>query len=62
MRNNDWAKDPLSNNDPAEAILSRYDLRPVECLHQGTMTMCPNAFGGTDAKTHQHGPRAPPRL
>ena len=51
MRNTNWAKDPLSNNDPAEAILSRYDLRPVECLHQGTMTMCPNAFGGTDAKT-----------
>lgn len=51
MRNNDWSKDPLSNSDPAEAILSRYDLRPVECLHQGTMTMCPNAFGGTDAKT-----------
>jgi len=51
MRYNDWSKDPLSNSDPAESILSRYDLRPVECLHMGTMTMCPNAFGGLDAKT-----------
>jgi len=51
MRYNDWASDPLSNNDPAESITSRYDLRPDECLHQGTMTMCPNAFGGIDAKT-----------
>jgi len=51
MRYNDWSKDPLSNNDPAQSILSRYDLRPVECLHMGTMTMCPNAFGGLDAKT-----------
>jgi len=51
MRYNDWSKDPLSNNDPAESILSRYDLRPEECLHMGTMTMCPNAFGGLDAKT-----------
>jgi len=51
MRYNDWSKDPLSNNDPAESILSRYDLRPPECLHMGTMTMCPNPFGGLDAKT-----------
>jgi len=51
MRYNDWEKDPLSNSDPAESILSRYDLRPEECLHMGTMTMCPNAFGGLDAKT-----------
>jgi len=51
MRNNDWSTDPLSNKDPAEAITSRYDLRPDECLHMGTMTMCPNAFGGIDAKT-----------
>jgi len=51
MRNNDWQTDPLSSNDAAQAILSRYDLRPDECLHEGTMTMCPNAFGGIDAKT-----------
>jgi len=55
MRNNDWSTDPLSNNDPAEAITSRYDLRPTECLHMGTMTMCPNAFGGIDAKTTNMG-------
>jgi len=51
MRYNDWSKDPLSNNDPAQSILSRYDLRPKECLHMGTMTCCPNPFGGLDAKT-----------
>jgi len=50
MRSNDWKNDPLCNNDAAEAILSRYDLRPVECLHQGTMTQCPAAFGGLDSK------------
>jgi len=55
MRNNDWNTDPLSNKDPAEAITSRYDLRPEECLHMGTMTMCPNAFGGIDAKTTNMG-------
>ena len=49
--------DPLSNDDPAESILSRYDLRPASCLHSGTtisvliqimrtgtMTMCPSGF------------------
>jgi len=55
MRYNDWSKDPLSNSDPAESILSRYDLRPEGCLHMGTMTMCPNAFGGLDAKTTNMG-------
>eukprot|EP00727_Mastigamoeba_balamuthi_P006881 m51a1_g2813 hypothetical protein (510) ;mRNA; r:140653-142584 len=51
MRINNWQTDPASSGDPAQSILSRYDLRPDECLHQGTMTMCPNAFGGTDSKT-----------
>jgi hypothetical protein len=51
MRYNRWQTDPLSNGDPAQSILSRYDLRPDDCLHQGTMTMCPHAFGGTDSKT-----------
>ena len=51
MRSNNWQTDPLSNGDAAEAILSRYDLRPKECLHQGTMTQCPAPFGGVDAKT-----------
>lgn len=64
MRYNDWENDPLSNDDPAESILSRYDLRPASCLHSGTtisvliqimrtgtMTMCPAAFAGLDSKT-----------
>ena len=55
MRYNDWKNDPLSNQDAAESILSRYDLRPVECIHQGTMTQCPAAFGGIDAKTTNMG-------
>jgi len=50
MRYNDWQTDPLSNNDAAQSISSRYDLRPDSCIHQGTMTMCPNALGGIDAK------------
>jgi len=51
MRYNDWQKDPLSDGDAASSIQSRYDLRPDECLHLGTMTMCPFPFGGLDAKT-----------
>ena len=51
MRYNDWQNDPLSNGDAGEQIISRYDLRPEECVSLGTMKMCPSAFGGVDAKT-----------
>jgi len=51
MRSNDWEHDPLTNYDPAEAILSRYDLRPDDCIPNGNSLMCPNVFGGTDSKT-----------
>ena len=51
MRYNDWENDELSNGDAGQSILSRYDLRPDECIHSGTMTSCPAPFGGIDAKT-----------
>lgn len=51
MRYNDWENDPLSNEDPAESIQSRYDLRPDSCIPSGTMNLCPSAFAGLDAKT-----------
>lgn len=51
MRYNDWEHDELSNGDAGEQIISRYDLRPEECVTLGTMKMCPSAFGGVDAKT-----------
>ena len=51
MRSNDWEHDPLTNYDPAEAILSRYDLRPEDCIPNGNSLMCPQPFGGTDSKT-----------
>ena len=51
MRYNDWQNDPLAEGDAGEQILSRYDLRPEECVRVGTMKMCPAAFGGVDAKT-----------
>ena len=51
MRYNDWKNDELSNGDAGQSILSRYDLRPDECLHFGTMKSCPAPFGGIDAKT-----------
>lgn len=51
MRYNDWENDELSNGDAGQSILSRYDLRPKECLEFGNMTSCPKAFGGIDAKT-----------
>lgn len=51
MRSNDWEHDPLCNGDPAEAILSRYDLRPDSCIKSGNMNLCPSAFAGLDAKT-----------
>jgi hypothetical protein len=50
MRSNDYQNDPLTNYDPAEAVLSRYDLRPDECIPMGNSKMCPNSFGGTDSK------------
>ena len=51
MRYNDWQHDKYSNGDGGQSILSRYDLRPDECITQGTMKLCPSAFGGLDAKT-----------
>ena len=51
MRYNDWKNDKLSNGDAGEQIISRYDLRPEECLVIGKMKVCPSAFGGVDAKT-----------
>lgn len=51
LRYNDWKNDELSNGDAGQAILSRYDLRPEECVKVGTMMMCPKAFGGVDSKT-----------
>ena len=51
MRYNDWRNDKLSNGDAGSAILSRYDLRPDECIALGNMKLCPSAFGGLDAKT-----------
>lgn len=51
MRYNDWENDELSNGDAGQSILSRYDLRPEECLHFGNTKSCPQPFGGIDAKT-----------
>lgn len=51
LRYNDWRNDSLSNGDAGQSILSRYDLRPDECVTMGTMKLCPSAFGGLDAKT-----------
>jgi hypothetical protein len=45
MRYNDYAHDPLSLNEPANAIASRYDLRSVNTT--GTQ---PKAYGAVDAK------------
>lgn len=51
MRYNDWQNDPLSNGDAAQSILSRYDLRPDDCIIFGAMKLCPHGFGGADSKT-----------
>eukprot|EP01106_Pelomyxa_sp_JSP_P006927 TRINITY_DN212_c0_g1_i4.p1 TRINITY_DN212_c0_g1~~TRINITY_DN212_c0_g1_i4.p1 ORF type:complete len:178 (+),score=51.60 TRINITY_DN212_c0_g1_i4:39-572(+) len=52
MRYNNWQYDALSNNDPAESILSRYDLRADGCVNIGcSFLACPSAFAGLDSKT-----------
>ncbi|KAL7714933.1 Phospholipase B-like [Entamoeba marina] len=53
MRYNDYPNDPLVN-DPGQFILSRYDLRPPECIPSSTnpsIVHCPSNFGGLDSKT-----------
>jgi hypothetical protein len=46
MYRNDYKNDPLSNGDPAQQIMSRYDLRP-DNLSWGK----PRTHGGIDLKT-----------
>ncbi|GAB1221363.1 hypothetical protein ENUP19_0079G0054 [Entamoeba nuttalli] len=53
MRYNGYPNDPLVN-DPGQFILSRYDLRPKECVPSPTnptILHCPSNFGGLDSKT-----------
>jgi len=44
LRYNDWKNDPLSLNEPRNAISSRYDLRPTN----------PTAFGSIDGKVSSY--------
>jgi len=47
MRYNDWKHDSIIQGEPAQGVLSRYDLRPIN----GTRFGARNSFGGLDSKT-----------
>jgi hypothetical protein len=45
MNSNNWENDTLSNGDPAQQIMARYDLRPADCIWGSR-----RAYGGLDVK------------
>jgi hypothetical protein len=45
MNANNWENDTLSNGDPAQQIMARYDLRPRDCIWGSR-----RAYGGLDVK------------